>query len=221
MSSSDTMMAEAMRRLERVAAVAQEVMAADPRLGPISASIIAGDQISRDDARQWVESGEKDAATAMHFVGSFYRLDFALWAVEAGHLERHLLLRDLPELWRGSDPDDTDPRFLALWKEHRAKRRSYYSDGKRLLNRYPWIRVYRGQDEDAPLGIAWSRDMAVAKKFAHGAGTRQANRQGAVLKGYVARTDVLAYLTGRGEQEVVVDPDAVAGVQVIGRWERA
>jgi len=105
------------------------------------------------------------------------------------------LIEMLPDLWRGSDPDDTDPQYLRLWKT------AWLANGRRTVRDGPHlpkgrtVRCYRGQDADAPLGIAWSLDRRVAEKFARGAGTRQSNRSGMVFETEVPRTAVLAYLT--------------------------
>lgn len=187
------------RRTELV----DKLMADDPLLPVMSAFTIAGDLMSVERSKEWVARG-MDAADALTFVGSYGRLEFALWAVKNGHMPEDVLLEMLPDLWRGSDPDDTDPRFLALWQK------AWVRNGKRTVRDGPHLpkgttlRVYRGQDDDAPLGIAWSLDRKIAEKFARGAGTRQSSRPGTVLVMEVPRTAVLAYLTGRGESEVIL-----------------
>lgn len=197
--ATDALAVDMAERMER----AEKLREADPHLDFISAITIAGDQMSGDRARRWVTEG-LPGIDAMTFVGSYARLDFAIWAVENGHLERDVLLDELPELWSGSDPDDTDPRFLALWVEAWERNGGKtVCDGKALPRRQR-LRVYRGQDEDAPLGIAWTLDPKVAEKFARGAGTRQANREGVVIWTDVRRDRPLAYLTGRSESEIIL-----------------
>jgi hypothetical protein len=183
--------------------IIEELMAKDPRLTPMAALVIAGDLVTLERSKGWVLAG-CPAVDAMSFVGSFGRLEFAVWAEEGGHLAREVLLDMLPDLWRGSDPDDTDPRFLALWRAAWMRNgRTAVLDGEALPDG-PTLTVYRGQDEGAPMGIAWSLDEEVAQKFARGAGTRQADRPGMVYESSVPRLAVLAYLTGRNESEVIL-----------------
>ena len=67
------------------------------------------------------------------------------------------------------------------------------------------IKVYRGVCND--LGVSWSLSFEVAKFFAN----RQMNEStGIVRVGWVHRRDVFAYLSTRGEKELIVlDPDKV------------
>lgn len=196
-------------RYARQMAMAVELHEADPRLPLVSALVIAGDRLSDMRSRRWVEQGA-DPVTCVAFVGSYARLDFALWLLERGDIDDGWMLAELPSLWRGSDPDDTDPRFLSLWRRmYSANGGKYLRDGKPLPKRSPWLRVWRGQDTGAPFGIAWSLDRDVAARFARGAATRQTDRGGTVYDLHVPRSVVLGYLTGRGEQEVIVDVDAI------------
>ena len=186
-----------------------DLMAADPLLNELSAMIIAGDRLTSERSKQWTRDG-CPAVDALPFVGSYGRLEFAVWATDEGFLPVETLLDQLPNLWRGSDPDDTDPRYLALWQS------AWERNGKKTVRDGPQLpkgtqlRCYRGQDAGAPLGIAWSLDRTVAEKFARGAGSRQRSRNGKVFERVVARKDVLAYLTGRGEQEVILSTPAQA-----------
>lgn len=194
---------------EATSAIAKGLMEKDPRLPFISALVIAGDLQSLERSKRWVLDGTEPFGRAMMFVGSYGRFEFALWGIEHGHTTEAALIEDLPSLWSGSDPDDTDPRALALWQgAHRANGGRYVRDG-RPLPRGARLRVYRGQDGDAPLGIAWTTDRAVAEKFARGAATRQGNRGGSIIEATIPRNLVLAYVTGRNEDEVIFDPAAL------------
>ena len=68
--------------------------------------------------------------------------------------------------------------------------------------------IFRGySDEDGLDGFSWTLDRARAKWFA-----RRRNREGQtplVAEALVARADVLAYHTGRDEQEIVALPECV------------
>lgn len=196
----------------------------DPSIPPIAAIVIAGDIASAKRSEQWVEQGA-DAEEVLGFVGSYARLDFAVKMYEAGKLSEGYLLDNLPDLWRGSDPDDSDPRFLKLWTKARERhvygqkkgqRTSYITDGKKLP-KGP-LMVYRGErgNPSYPTGIAWTTDLHIAEKFARTGGLRANTGPGTVFKARVPKDQVLAYLTGRGENEVIFDP---AWLQRAGYWQ--
>lgn len=193
-------------RFARQGELATELQAADPLLRPVTSMIIAGDRQSADRADEWVRSGA-DAAEVSAFVGSYARLDFLVRWRDVGRVDEGWLLDELPGLWSGSDPDDSDPRFLRLWYAARRRNRGLYVRDGRALPRGPGLTLFRGQDAGAIVGCSWTLDPKVARRFADGAATRQADRGGVVLRcdGFPRRA-ALAYLTGRGEQEVIVDP---------------
>jgi hypothetical protein len=178
----------------------------------MAAYVIVRDKASDARSRRWVEMG-LDVADAMPFVGSFGRLDFAMWAVEQGHMTRADLLADLPDLWRGSDPDDTDPRFADLWAEAKAANGGRYVADTTIvpLPVQPdgVVVIYRGQynRHDPANGIAWSTDRRIAEKFAATGGLRGASGKhvGRMHTGRIHVDHILGWLTGRGESEVVVD----------------
>ncbi len=67
----------------------------------------------------------------------------------------------------------------------------------------PLVRIYRGQDADAPLGLAWTLRWEVAEEFAQGhRGIR--HRRPAVLTAKVRRSSVAFMCTDRDEAEVVL-----------------
>jgi hypothetical protein len=198
--TDEDLVAQSRAQSERAAAI----MAAQPTLPFISAYIMAGDQLSAERAERWMDAGA-DFLDVWVFVGSYARLGCAIKAQAAGRVGADWLLDNLPWLWSGSDPDDTDPTFLSWWKTAYIRNGGTVLDGEPLPGRGP-ILLHRGQDADAPLGIAWTTDKAVAEKFARGAGIRQSNRAGTVITTWVERSDILAYLTGRGESECIIDP---------------
>lgn len=71
------------------------------------------------------------------------------------------------------------------------------------------LTVYRGcvQDQNEE-GFSWTLDVERARWFARRLGTARGGA-GCVIVGKVAKADVVAFLTGRGEEEVVVDPQHV------------
>jgi hypothetical protein len=188
---------------------ADELVAKHPGLSHVTAFIMAGDNRSAERAYGYLKSGEWDVDKAINLTGSYARLAFADRLYEEGLLPLATYHRMLPELWRGSDPDDTDPRWLRLWKQARIRKGRLIHDGKPLPKRGRvdgQVVIYRGQPADAPLGIAWTTDKKIAEKFANGAGARVPTPGGVVIVGNVHPDAVLAYLTGRTESEVIVDP---------------
>lgn len=164
----------------------------------LTAIVMAGDLQTAEIASEMVDSGTP-AVDALNFVGSYSRFD---WAI--AHLPKPTLFKMLPELWRGADPDDTKPEYLALWKEaYKANGKRIIIDSKRLAG-YASRRVYRGQVGDV-VGISWTLDKKIAEKFAATGGMRQQIRGGKVLTRIVPLRNILAYLTGRGESEVIID----------------
>jgi hypothetical protein len=195
----ERMKAEVEERLK----IVDELQKKDPTMPDIAALILAGDMLSAQKAQEMLDAGTP-FAEVLPLVGSYAKLDFALRAVEAGKWERRLLIARLPDLWRGSDPDDTDPRFLKLWREARAVNGGTVCDGAALSRGI--VTLYRGQLPDAPLGIAWTRDRKIAEKFALTLGRRAPVSGGAVLLRFARGKDALGYLTRRHESEVVIDP---------------
>jgi hypothetical protein len=192
------------------------LMAADPQMKPWTAMTIAQDEASVERAREAIAEG-KDPLYAVHLVGSYARFGAA---VEL--LPSRILYANILDLWRGADPDDSDPRFLSAWKRAKAYRNParYLKDGKGIPGNTASVMVYRGQDPGAPSGIAWSTSFTVAEKFATGAATRQRDREGIVLSGFIKRNDVIAYLTLRGEEEVVCDPADIRDIEPIAAYRR-
>ena len=217
-------LAEAAEQSGRAAAF----MAADPRLGFVGAYVQAGDAMGYDYATWRVAQGD-DPEKASVWVGSYARMRFALL-----HYPKPLLYAELPSLWRGADPDDSDPEFLAMWyAAWEANGREPLHDGSPLGygdpdDMYHRLTVYRGQDPSPAgtrpkgNGIAWTLDKRTANKFANGAATRQHDRGGVILRGTVKRRYVLGYMTGRGEEELIINPDRVEAVveQPATPWEK-
>ena len=169
---------------------------------------MAQDIVSAARADRMLLSGEVNAEGSVYLVGSYAKLDYALRLVDTGKLSLDWLIHELPSLWRGSDPDDTNPRFLELWKEARRRARRVIRDEKSSDLPLPrrTFSVYRGQRVGDPLGIAWSAKREVAEAFARGASFREPISNGEVVVAKARPSRVLAYLTGRHEYEVIIDP---------------
>lgn len=208
----DWMSDEMQRLMEhqlRVCEIAAELYAKTPTLG-ITAYIIAGDLASAERMERIVAAGKLTALQALNYIGSYARFDFAV-----KHLTDEDLFPLLPELWSESDPDDTNPAYLALWnRAFAANRNRIIYDNKALkLPRDKWLMVYRGQSKGDPLGIAWSTELSVAERFARGASMRRPIPNPVVYSTPVQRCFVRGYLTGRGEHETIIDLQA-AGLKL-------
>jgi pentatricopeptide repeat protein len=214
-------MAYLQQREAKVLPKVDELMKADPALPFISAYVMAGDLVRADECFDLMVEGKVTWDQAETMVGSYGRLDLRARAYEAGLITEAEAIADLPAAWRGADPDDTDPRFLALWKlAHRANRHSTVRDRKgaripALRGSGELVRIYRGQDEGAPFGIAWSLSKLTAQKFANGAATRQRDRNGVVYEAKVERKLILGYCVERGEDETIVDPRDLQQVRMV------
>lgn len=181
------------RWLQRGLALAAEVDAPTPWL----ALTIGQDMASAERATELVRAGLRPLS-ALVFIGSYGRMEWALDNLT----ERQLLLR-ICGLWSGSDPDDTNPRFAEMWRRLWWLRgHTPFLDGDPLPDGER-LRIYRGQKPEAKVGIAWSMSEAVAEKFARGASERRADMGGVVLIQDIQREQIVAYLTKRGEQEVI------------------
>lgn len=206
MNDQERFTQQALADMKRREEIMNELLAERP-LPYITALIMAGDLHTAEKAWDAMVNEGVPYEQAQVRVGSYARLDFAVRALDEGYTSLDELFEELPELWRGSDPNDQDPRYLDLWKQAYARNGStYVRDGEAIPSRGTMIKVYRGQQPGEPLGIAWSLDRAIAQKFANGAGMRVANANGKVYTGEVYIGHVLAYLTGRGESEIIVDP---------------
>ncbi|OWM01252.1 hypothetical protein B7435_16965 [Mycolicibacterium peregrinum] len=81
---------------------------------------------------------------------------------------------------------------------------------KRLDQLPDEVTVYRGVNHGAhDHGMSWTADPAVAHRFALRFG---GHGQPQVLTGRVRKSDVIAYLHGRNEDEILLDPEAVTGI---------
>lgn len=167
----------------------------------LTAIVVAGDLLSAEHADKMVAEGIP-AEEAVNFIGSYARFDWAL-----KNVPKEKLLAILPDLWVGADPDDTKPEYLMLWKEaFMANGAEIVIDEKPLPKRKSF-KIYRGQVGDAK-GISWTLDRSIAVKFAATGGGRGEVSGGKILEKTVTRKQILAYLTSRGESEVILNIDA-------------
>ena len=71
------------------------------------------------------------------------------------------------------------------------------------------VTVYRGYnlDEGNPDGLSWSLDAGVAEWFA-----KRFHQEGVRLSAFVPKGAIIAVLLGRNEQEVIINPEVIAGL---------
>ena len=186
-----------------------------PEIGMPTVFIMAGDLVAAEKVDKLFQAKQMTFEAAQAVMGSYARFDWIVKQIEQGIVKPEQAYALLPEVWSSSDPDDTDPRFLKFWKKAYAANdnKCIWDDNEPPLRKKVFT-VYRGQDrhlyyEGGLLGIAWTLDKNIAKKFARGAWARQSNRPGEVLTGGIARKDILAFICGRGESEIIADPRRV------------
>jgi len=194
-----------------VAPLIEEFLRRDPGMPPMTAFVMGQDYASMEGAEARLAAGEDWLTIAEVWVGSYARMEWIKRLIQRGHVQREALFPRLVDLWRHSDPDDTDPFWLGMWQDARK-----WNGGIRLTDDTaatldPSLSVYRGQAAGAEVGISWSLDRAAALKFARTGGGRATRRDGIVLLGMVQAADVYAYITLRNEQEIVSDMVDIRG----------
>lgn len=182
---------------------------------PVSAIIMAGDIQSRERADILFAEG-KSVEQASIMVGSYSRFDWVVEQYWLGHIGVEELSDWICDLWRGADPDDTNPDFLEVWKQC-----SDWNGDAALFDEKPLpddeeFTIYRGQSnkDERNLGISWSLSKEVATRFANGAAVRSF-QDGYLATAKVQRSHIMAYITGRNEEELIIDPICVKDIT----WE--
>jgi hypothetical protein len=190
-----------------------EMAEAYPHLPVLTRVVMAQDELSAERATGMVKAGA-DPTKVVNTVGSYSRWQWALANCPAAWVAANIA-----ELWRGSDPDDSSSLALLTWQAaYRANGRQPILDGPPLPTaKGGWLDVYRGQLPEDPRGCAWTLDQRVADAFAQGAAYR-CPMPGVLLAAKVRPADVLAYITGRKEAEVIVDPANVRGIVVLATY---
>lgn len=215
----DQMMADTVAYADEVNAILTTLLAAEPTLNVLTAHVMAADIHSARKATALVESGELPAEQAYVRVGSFARWDWTVTMLAMGRLSEDWFAANVCHLWSGSDPDDTSVQNLRLWQRFwRRNGKSVIRDGRPLPKGGAdgLLTVYRGGLRGSiHKGFAWTTDPKIARKFALGAGTRVMTPSGIVISGKVKPSQVLAFITSRGESEIIVDPYLVQGIRPV------
>lgn len=193
--------------VERAKREADIATTLDPDLPTITRIIMAGDLRQAQDALARLRSGDIDMERAMILTGSYGRMPLLLTALDEGLVAKDKALDLLIGWWTASDPDDTDQRLIDLWEEAFIRKGGLVTDEGNDLPRKTWITVWRGQRTTDAIGCAWSLDRSIAERFAHGASFRTPVANPQLIEVKVPRGVILAYLTGRGEQEVIINPN--------------
>ena len=102
-----------------------------PGLHPMTAVIMAGDLRSAERATAEVNAGVP-AERAYVLVGSYARWEWCLQMVAQGALTDNWFMANIADLWRGSDPDDTNPDYLRVWQQAFARHGGIIRDGRPL-----------------------------------------------------------------------------------------
>lgn len=198
--------------------IASDLMTANPTLNYATAQIMAGDILSAREATDKVIGGE-DATTAIRWVGSYARWDWVVTMVRTGRITGEWFAENIADLWVSADPDDTNPDNLAIWRKAYNDHGGLIRDGRPLPKPGGdrMLKVFRGGSPfTVKAGISWTLDPKIAGKFAATLGGRVKVHGGVVVTGLVRPADVLAYLTDRGESEVIIDPRLVRDIHPTG-----
>lgn len=138
-----------------------------------------------------------------------------------------LYWRLLADTWtRDELPTRAERVWRALWGDPRPGRAATMDEGERaVVAALPEpVTVYRGcGDETHKSGLSWTLDRERAVWFAHNAAigwgaaraglAPVAGLRPLLVTGEVARGDVLAYLNGRGEREIISMAVRIINVQ--------
>ena len=126
-------------------------------------------------------------------------------------LTRDLLSRKdyadmLETLWTmmeypNSDANVTQKEWISYWRQTDLRYIYSKEDKEKLRNLPEEFYVYRGLMENANVkALSWTLDLDKAIWFA-----KRFNHNGKVYKGLCRKVDILAYLSCRSEEEIVVD----------------
>jgi hypothetical protein len=111
--------------------------------------------------------------------------------------------REDQEVWRNILLSGCAHRRLMMTTEERAHLDDLDSE----------LTVWRGVNHrEAVRGLSWTLNRKVAARFARGSATKTA--PAFLACGHLRKADVIAYLNFRGEDEIVVAPESVYGIEV-------
>jgi len=207
-----------MAQMEATNEIASDLMKADPSMNFATAYVMAGDILSARKATDRVVAGEDATKVYLH-VGSFARWDWIVTMWRAGKISDQWFADNIADQWVSADPDDTSADNLAIWRKAFNAHGGLIRDGRPLPKPGGdgMLKVFRGGSPfTVKQGFSWTLDPKIAGKFAATGGGRGRIEGGVVITGLVRPSDVLAYLTDRGESEVVIDPRLVRNIHPTG-----
>lgn len=114
---------------------------------------------------------------------------------------------------------DTENMWQEIWTWHqclesdRAGRSEFFmdEDDRKVLDSLPdYFPIYRGTSEGLPPGLSWTINRERAEWFARR--FIRAGKKPFLLSGFVAKGDVIAYLGGRNEEEIVTRFQAIQDI---------
>lgn len=126
------------------------------------------------------------------------------------------------EAWSGAEYPErllTQGVWMAMFD-----RADYVIDGKPADRETlpDWVTVYRGAIPDRRDGMAWTGDINTARWFANRfTGILPGDKTGRVYKLTVAREFVLARITGRNEDEYIIDTQDLDEVEWVDVTDEA
>ncbi len=225
--------------------IADRILETNPYLG-LTAHVMARDEMTLhatvryfNQKKGFFQKNPIGLIKLINAVGTYSRVDFIEFLYDNGAINREWQVEHLPYYWCVSDPPDDTDKMRHLWHyvhNYYNKSGKYpqptnldfpnniltYGGEKLPLRSY--FTVYRGTvlpitTEDPPYyGISWTTDVEVAKRFARGAGIRQSRAPGHLYRASVRYSEILAYITARGEEELIVR--SVNDFREIKEWQK-
>ena len=174
--------------------------------------------IDPDEAIEWLvdEWDGSDAEQLLTMLGRVGRIA-AVHVLDAVHetgpvIDADVLAGAVASVWSGADfPEDQlgRERWLGMFRDAGGPG-LYIREGTRAERPYGPIRLYRGAPRHRRLRMAWTDEVATARRFA--SGDLRMTQRGEVWQAVVAPERVLAYISedGRHESEWIIDPYELA-----------
>lgn len=140
---------------------------------------------------------------------------------ELGLNDAKLFWSEFWNIWQSSENLHEDEAYFVDLIEHGLQLGSSLvgldeDEQDRLAKMADKITVYRGSVDFNQEGYSWTTDRDKAKWFA---GRSFGSTARVLLRGTVNKSDILAFLAGRGESEIVINPEHVIDIEIDEQWE--
>lgn len=138
-----------------------------------------------------------------------YRLIFFKYIQE--YLSEEAFAETLKEIWVRVEVVYNDVNVskqeLVSWFKKANKEYLMDNEERKLLSELPdGVLIYRGvRSENYKYGLSWTLDVNTAKWFA----SRFDTNTQIVYKAVIQKEDILAYISDRGEKEIIINPVAL------------